>query len=365
MVFCDENSWKKKIDPSFDNLIKVHLDYINQIGICHHVKDKKFKKYTRYMKYLKLDEKSLKVLKHCGYPSLLRESKMDRRKLRKLINHNIALGASSDSMLILEFYSNIEKLFKNESKKKPMKNYEEKYLDAIESNITDMINGLPWEDSKDYYRERFAVDLSVEEFIAVVESKTDKELLKFFVDIKMDLNCLIYQTGFRGYWDSAGEDFNNKSISKLKMINMGMLQVYNAISLMTYKKSLGVLYTEARKNGESLCNAIHLDKTLLDKPWVRKRINEAFYSGKTNFLRELGKSIGKPPINVKIDYGELMIILISLWPFGLYRLDNEELLDLFKMCRVPRQDNTASFTRYINRLKKSGVLIDIYKCMKI
>ena len=365
MVFCDENSWKKKIDPSFDNLIKVYLDYIKHIGICTHVKDKRFKKYTRYMKYLKLDEKSLKVLKHCGYPSLLRESKMDRRKLRKLINYNIAIGATSDSMLILEYYSNIEKLFKNESKKKSMKKYEEKYLGAIGSNIMDMINGLPREDSKDYYRERFAVDLSGEEFKAVVESKTEKELLKFFVDIKMDLNCLIYQTGFRGYWDSAGEDFNNKSISKLKMINMGMLQVYNAISLMTYKKSLGVLYTEARKNDESLCNAIHLDKTLLDKPWVRKRINEAFYSGKTNFLRELGNSIGKPAINVKIEYEELMIILVSLWSFGLYRLGNDEPMDLLKRCRVPMQNKIESFTRYINRLKKDGVLIDVYKCMTI
>ena len=68
------------------------------------------------------------------------------------------------------------------------KEYEEKYLDAIDSNIMGMINGLPREDSKDYYRERFAVDLSEKDFKAVVESKTEKELLKFFVDIEMDIN---------------------------------------------------------------------------------------------------------------------------------------------------------------------------------
>ncbi len=369
MTFYEDNSWKKKIDPAFDDLIRIFLDYIKHIRICIHVEDERYKKYTRYKKYLSLDEESLKVLKRRGYPPLLREFKLNRRNLRNLMNCTIAIGASPDSMLILELHSNVEKIFKNEKKKKSKKEskrkYVKKYLDAIESNIMDMINGLPREDSRDYYKKHFMIDLSDEDADTLFYGKTEKEVIKYLVDREMDISCLMLQTGFRGYWDPPGEDYNDKRISKLKLINMGMLQVYNAISITTYKKPLGVLYAEARNNDESLCNAIHLDKTLIDKDWVRKRIKKAFYSGESGFLKELGRAIGKAPISVKANYGELIIILVSLWHFGLYRLDNNELMDLLKKSSVPMQNDIEPFIRYINRLKKDNVLIDINKLIAI
>ena len=47
------NSWKEKIDPAFDDLIKVHLDYIKLTHICSLDKRKR---------YLTLDDASLKVM---------------------------------------------------------------------------------------------------------------------------------------------------------------------------------------------------------------------------------------------------------------------------------------------------------------
>ncbi len=97
------NSWKEKIDPAFDDLIKVHLDYIKRTHICSSDKRKR---------YLSLDDDSIKVLERKGYPSLLKEFKPNPRNLRKLINYTISIGASPDSMLILEYFKNIDKLLK-------------------------------------------------------------------------------------------------------------------------------------------------------------------------------------------------------------------------------------------------------------
>ncbi len=52
------NSWKEKIDPAFDDLIKVHLDYIKRTHICSIDKRKR---------YLSLDDESSKVLEHIEY----------------------------------------------------------------------------------------------------------------------------------------------------------------------------------------------------------------------------------------------------------------------------------------------------------
>ena len=108
MRFYDKDSWKKKIDPAFDDLIKIHLDYIKRTHLCSIDKRKR---------YLSLDDESLKALKSKGYPPLIKKSKPNRRNLRKLMNCNIALGASPDTMFISECIEYMVKLLnKNERK---------------------------------------------------------------------------------------------------------------------------------------------------------------------------------------------------------------------------------------------------------
>jgi hypothetical protein len=34
MVFYGKDSWREKIDPAFDDLIKVQLDYIERTHVC-------------------------------------------------------------------------------------------------------------------------------------------------------------------------------------------------------------------------------------------------------------------------------------------------------------------------------------------
>ena len=73
----ETRSWKEKIDPAFDELIKVYLDFIKNTSIC--TSDKK-------KRYLTLDDESLKVMERKRYPPLSKEFKPNPRNLEKLTN---------------------------------------------------------------------------------------------------------------------------------------------------------------------------------------------------------------------------------------------------------------------------------------
>lgn len=125
-----------------------------------------------------------------------------------------------------------------------------------------MIKGLPRDDSRNYYKKRLGVDLSSGEAKPFVKGKARKKI-KVSNEMLKDIFCLMHQTGIRGYWNSQTESYNINKTNKSDRIAVAMQQIYDAISRMTYKKSLADLLEEARNNDESLCKAIHLDKTHL------------------------------------------------------------------------------------------------------
>lgn len=347
------NGWKEKIDPAFDELIKIYLDFIKNTCICTNDKKKR---------YLTLDDESLKVLENKRYPPLSKKFKPNPRNLKKVMNDIITIGASPDIMHILDLFKNMTKLFDNNEKKKSKRENKNKYFDALKLSIMGMINGLSREDSRNYYTKRLKICFSPEEAKAFINGKKQEELIKGFFEIGTDIVCLMYQTKIRGYWDPLSENYEDKKINKSNLINIGTQQTYNAISIMTYKKTLDELLEEARNNDESLYKAIHLDKTLFEVDWVRKRIRKAFYSGDSTFFKQLGRAIKKPPIPAKLMYGEAIVILASLWFLGLYRLDNSELMELLKTSGVmiPSEDNGA-FRKFMDRLKDDNVIEDFNK----
>ena len=173
----------------------------------------------------------------------------------------------------------------------------------------------------------------------------------------------MYQTGTKGYFDAQGESNKGNKINKLNLINIAMQQIYDAISITTYRKPLRELIEEARNNDESLYKAIHLDKTLFEVDWVRKRIRKAFYSGDSTFFKQLGRAIKKPPIPGKVMYVEAIVILASLWFPGLCRLENSELMELLKTSGVMIPEDPEAFRKFIDRLKDDHVIEDINKVL--
>lgn len=346
------NSWKEKIDPAFDELIKVYLDFINNICIC--TSDKK-------KRYLTLDDESLKVLERKRYPPLLKEFKPNPKNLKKLTNDIITIGASPDIMHILDYFKNMAKLFSKNEKKKSKRENKNKYLDALKSNIMSVIKGLSREDSRNYYKKRLEICFSPEAAKAFVEGKTQKEMTKDYFEIGTDIFCLMYQTGVKGYLDAQGERYKGNKINKLNLIHIGMQKIYDAISITTYRKPLRELIKEARNSDESLYKAIHLDKTLFEVDWVRKRIRKAFYAGDSTFFKQLGRAIKKPPIPGKVMYVDAIVILASLWFLGLYRLEISELMELLEASGAMISEDPESFRKFIDRLKDDNVIEDFNK----
>ena len=352
------NSWKEKIDPAFDDLIKAYLDYVKHANIC--ITDR----YERHKRYLFVDDESLKMLGRKGYPPLLKAFKTNPKNLKELMNDTIAIGASSDSKLIWECFTNMEKLLSKNEKIKSKSGNKNKYENALRSNIMSMIKGLTREDSRNYYKKHLGIDSSPEEVKPFVKGKVQKKT-QVSIEMLKDILCLMYQTGVRGYGNLQDESFNDKRINKVNFIYLVMQQIYDSISRMTYKKSLAQLLEEARNNDESLYKAIHLDKTLFDEDWVRKRIRKAFYSGDSAFFKELGKEIKKPPIPLRWEFGSLLLILVKFWPIGLSRLEVRELVGLLESCGFTIKEDIQIFRRYIGRLKKENVLIDLDKIITI
>lgn len=60
-------------------------------------------------------------------------------------------------------------------------------------------------------------------------------------------------------------------------------------------------------------------------------------------------------------YGEAIIILASLWFLGLYRLDNSELMELLKTCKVMIPEDTEAFRKFMDRLNDDNVIEDYNK----
>jgi hypothetical protein len=363
----DENSWKKKIDPAFDDLIKVHLDNIERTHVCSIDKRKR---------YLTLDEESLKALESEEYPPLLREINPNLTSLNELMDDVLISGPSSNSKIVSESLKYLLTLFDNNENKKIKRSTKSKYAKALISNIISMIKGLPREDSRNYYKNSIGIIIPPEGAKPSAKGEVQNKLI-LSNEMLVDILCLIYQTGFSGYFDSQSESHTDKIGIDLNHIHIVMQQIYYDLSVITYKKTLKKLIKEARNNDESLYKAIHLDKTLFDEDWIRKRIRKAFYSGDSAFFTDLGNAIIKPPIPLKevdiklneidevltMEYGKLTLILSKLWPFGLYRLQIRELAGLLESCGLTIQEDIATFRTYVNRLRNANVLRDINRGM--
>ncbi|TAK59601.1 MAG: hypothetical protein EPO24_07540 [Bacteroidetes bacterium] len=121
----ETHSWKEKIDPAFDELIKVYLDFIDRSHI------------NVNSGYLCLDDDSLNFLKKEGHPSFHKKIKFDYEYNKKLTKDIIKLGASNDIEYILKFFT--------------AKKFEQEKLYLFK-----MINALPNNESKEYYRTFFS-----------------------------------------------------------------------------------------------------------------------------------------------------------------------------------------------------------------
>lgn len=327
----ETHSWKEKIDPAFDEIIKMYLDFVDKSHINVNTG------------YLCLDEHSLNLLKQKGYPSFHKKIKFDYEYNKKLTKDIVKLGASNDIEYIVKFFT--------------AKKFEQK-----KSYLFKMIHSLQNRESKEYYRTFFSFFETEEKLNSYFDRRPERDLKRCVFDVGMNNFTLMIQVMLKGYWDTENDaSIKRKRLDRLNLIKISLSEVFNTVSSITHKKSLDWLLEETEKgNDESLFKAIQIDKTLFDLDWLRKRIRKAFYAGDSAFFKKLGAAMEKMPLENDIEYTKLNSVLISFWELGLCKLNNLELWELLKSCEIIVQDDPESFRKHVKRLIENKTIDDFY-----
>jgi len=329
----NKNSWQQKIDPAFDELIQVYRLFL---------KDCRLPTNTGY---ISLAGDTLKIMEHEGYPSLTGDSAPHEENTAAIVE----LGADKDVLLISAFLTQF----------KGKKTLPE--IISLMQHPRQMAYGLN-KKSKEYYLKRFAPLSSEEEAKSYFMKNTEDEFMVWFKGLTADFGALFLHVGFKSILASRHNeqcDLKDLNINKLNFTKTALAYMYNTISELTHKKPIKKLLDEAQDGDDkALFKAIQINKMILDLEWVRQRIRKAMLSGDSGFFNKLGNAIKKVPIDHDMEYGELLLVLTFLWPFGLYRLDNKELISLLEAGGLKVQDDTETFRKFVTRLKRTGVLMD-------
>jgi len=106
---------------------------------------------------------------------------------------------------------------------------------------------------------------------------------------------------------------------------------FNYLSLMTFGKTLCQLIALAQSDeidsDKSLCQAIQIDRTILQLPFVQNRILKAQIGSDKAFLEQLGNHIKRPILGKKIRYRKLWLTFAILEDEGFLNIPHEDLLD--------------------------------------
>ena len=317
-------SWKQKIDPAFDRFIKFYLEFLQ---ICQ------LPGNEGYLS-LEIDEKQLKKLETQGFPSIAPFYEHD--KYNDVVSaFSFLIGDPLDKQEIRTIKKQIE----------------------TENNAYELlIDTIPNEDSRDYYRKSFEPLQNDQEYRKHSSNMDERNLKKWQRKIYSDIVSL--------QWHAVIEtvDQKKKEIEKEregirdrykllpKVFTRNIFHLWNTVSLLVNKKPLKDLFVEARKGSdESLFKLIRVDKTLFDHDWFRMRIRKAAYSGDWQFFESLSKAIKTDPLSNRKVLGDVFLILTSLWKVGLYRLTIPELMQLLKDSGMRMIYDEINFRKFVDR----------------
>ena len=109
---------------------------------------------------------------------------------------------------------------------------------------------------------------------------------------------------------------------------------FNYLSLMTFGKTLCQLVEQAQNNDieadKALCQAVQIDRTILQLPFVQNRILKAQLGNDKYFLEQLANHIKRPILSGKIRYRKLWLTFAILEDEGILDMPQEDLLDLLE-----------------------------------
>ena len=323
----NEDSWKEKVDPAFDKIIKTYLQFLEQSDLPANsgwiiLTDESYKIWTekgmegwaeRYEEYLK--ERSKMIIKFKIPNNMSEKEKIKtRRKFKKGLYGQIKILPQESQI----YYERVFEPFYSES---PM--YSDYFNKLSASDLKEWIT--------DFHADQFLLQLHVQMIKIEEEIKTTpKEVLL-------------------------------KKYTRLPVIKDIILSLYNSISLLVLGRSLYVLLEDAKNgnNEESFFNLIQIDRTVIECEWAKKMIRKAQLTANEGFFKDMAMAITTSPLANDKEYSQAIVVLLLFWRLGLCKLTNDERLELLEKCGIKLQQGQESFRRYVDRLISVDLKKDI------
>ena len=305
------SSWKEKVDPAFDIIIRKFVKFFDSVELISNTG------------WLVLNEEYLKnfsKVQHGWIVNYEKEMTKDR-----IINF-----ARSKTMSTKE---------------------RDRKRSDFRQNVFDSVKILP-EDSQKHYKNLFEPYYSEKIICDYFKDMTPerwKEEVKRFIGhlFLLEIHTALIET------ENMFKDMDEKTIKKVlrpSFIMNFLLSVYNAICLLVFKKQLPELMKAARgEDEESFFKILQIDRTAVECKWAKEMIRKAQLAGDEKFFKKMAKAIRTPPLDNRRIYGQLLIVLLLFWRYGLRELENDELIELLEDSGIRVQDDPETFRKFVER----------------
>lgn len=219
-------------------------------------------------------------------------------------------------------------------------------LEIIHPIIIDAADSLNIE-SREYYHKTFKVYSSTDKLNEFASKLTEEEKKHWQQDMTADITSLFLRLFIAGKEEIEEDVIQNiKEAISLDQLLAFNFSVMNQHCLIINKKSLQTLYKEAKGGDQkALIKLLQFDKTLFDHEWVRALMFRSMITGDDKFFGKIGYAIRTKPPAGKLKQAAIKYILTSCWCMGLYRLSNNELVELLESNGI----DTESFRSFVNK----------------
>jgi len=171
---------------------------------------------------------------------------------------------------------------------------------------------------------------------------------------------------FRIDYENASTEEQTEVTKTITFFLLSFLtNLFNYLALMLHGKTICNLVIEAKNgNDESLCKAIHIDRTILYLPFVHERMIKAQLGKDKDFLGKLGRRISTPILSGKIRYRKLYLAFAILEDADHLDITREELLDILIEVGVYGKEygneDVGYLSKRLNEYKKKNMQLKYF-----
>jgi len=307
--------WKQKVDPAFDRIIRKYIELFSLV------------EFPSSSGWLKLDDAYFqkyanKILHGWILPY---EKEMTKQRILSFTGLRKMDGAER-----IKVRADFRKLLFEEIKIIP-------------------------QESQDYYKRIFEPYYSESEKLAFDFSKNMtaarwKEEVRAFISNWFFLRVHVALIEIENETKLTDEKTIQKKYLRPSLIMEFLLSLYNSIALLVFNISLTELLKDAKSgNEEAFFKILQIDRTAVECEWAKRMLRKAQLTADKEFFQKVAKAMTTSPMENRKIYGQVSVVLLLFWRFGLWRLENDELIELLKDSGIRVQKDPETFRKYVAR----------------